>query len=166
MDEKERYKASILFGNVSDYDTGAVRYIAHWLWWVGEECRSLAIGDEMEDAGLEKNSMKHPDQKFWNQKKLVGRPHKSAIIVTDCKLLPCSKPSGCAYRVPFLIGKLVGPGMPIGVFCHSDYAGGEGPGKYGYYTESGATNVQIDTAMTKIFKWDWDDESDGETYVD
>ncbi|WP_432723252.1 hypothetical protein R0381_001210 [Jeongeupia wiesaeckerbachi] len=164
MDEKERYQSPVLYGNVADYDTGPVRYIAHWLWWVGDACYSLAVGKEQGSAGLESSPLKHPDQKFWKQKTLIAKPHKSAIIVTDCKLLPCSKGSGCAYHVPFLVKARLGADIPIGVFCHSDY--GDGLGKFGYFTESGASIKDINSSMEDMFTWDWDADSDGATYDD
>lgn len=160
MEEKERYMSSVLYGNVVNYNH-EMKYIAHWLWWVGDVCYTLAIGKEQDGAGLEKSPFKHPDQLFW-EGKIIARPHKNAIIVTDCKLLPCVKDNGCAYRVPRLIGDKLGKGIPIGVFCHSDYF--KKAGKFGYYTESGATQGEIDEAMAEMFEWEWDQENDGQTY--
>ncbi|STQ90744.1 hypothetical protein [Iodobacter fluviatilis] len=162
MEDKERYQASVLYSNVADYETGGVRYIAHWLWWEGSKCISHPIGAECGSAGLEKNSSKHPDQVFWSQSRLIARPNSKAIIVTDCKILPCSKDGGCAYRVPLLIERVFGSGIPIGVFSHNDYY--TKAGKFGYYTESGASQSDIDSAMGDIFTWDWDATSDGSTY--
>jgi len=161
MEEKERYKSAILYMSVMNYHL-EMKYIAHWLWWEGETCYTQAIGEEQNGAGLEKSPFKHPDQAFWAGK-LNAKPNKNAIIVTDCKLLPCIKDKGCAYRVPILAGQAFGSGIPIGIFCHNDYYFNNS-GKMGYYTESGASQKEVDEAMKNMFKWDWDNESNGSTY--
>lgn len=160
MEEKERYMSPVLYGNVLNYHQ-EMKYIAHWLWWDGDRCYTLAIGKEQDSAGLEKSPLRHPDQAFWAGK-VIARPNENAIIVTDCKLLPCVKDNGCAYRVPRLIGERFGNGIPIGVFCHNDYV--KKAGKFGYFTQSGASQDAVDEAMTNMFEWDWDSDSDGETY--
>jgi hypothetical protein len=154
---REREKLTI-FHSVNDY-TAKMAYIAHWLTPDGEDgFVAAAIGAEAEAAGLESNASKHPDQAFWSQKGLVKKPSSSSVIVTDCKLLPCSTHfTSCQYKVPTLIAGLYGKGIPIAVFAHNEYIAKKTDKKWCYYTYSGATPQEVDEHIrTTLAPWNWE----------
>lgn len=165
MDEKERlFSPAFKFFSDNYPKPGSVKYIAHWVWWENNEFKSMKIGKEREGGGLVKLAEFHPDQLFWKENTLKSMPAKNAAIVTDCKLLPCAKNgASCAYSVPTLVGKILGKGIPMAVFCHNDVWNSE-KGQMGYYTESGASEDDVDDAMSRIFKWSWDKNGDTSTY--
>lgn len=133
-------------------NSGAVLYIAHWVWFEDKKCNSLPISREM--SGNEKAAIRHPDQTFWAQP-LAARPHASAVIVTDCRLMPCSGVDhDCTHAVPTLIFRAFGYGIPIYVFSHNER--GDKIGR-GYKTFSVPSHAEVDTLLTpyREFTWHW-----------
>lgn len=99
-------------------NSGAVLYIAHWVWFEDKKCKTLPIS--LEVSGNETAAIRHPDQTLWAQS-FAARPNDSAIIVTDCRLMPCSGVShDCTHAVPTLIFNFFGFGIPNYVFSHNE----------------------------------------------
>ena len=154
---REREKLTI-FHSVNDY-TGRMAYVAHWLTPDGDGAFvASAIGPEVDGAGLEAHPPKHPDQRFWKQKNLTKMPSESALIVTDCKLLPCDGDfTRCQYRVPALVAAKYGNGIPMAVFAHNEYRAGSTDTKWCYYTYSGASPSKVRQHIrATLATWEWE----------
>jgi hypothetical protein len=166
LEEKERLYVHGLSAVYDLSDDEDLYFYAHWVWWNRKAFKVLPVGKPVSGGGLQRLTTKHPDQVFFTGQKLRARPHSSAAIVTDCRLLPChSSYAGCAYRIPFLVADQLGSDIPIGCFAHKDYVNSK-TGRYGFYTSSGATREEIDESLGNIFTWEWDPDGDVDIYFE